>query len=98
MPPFPAVFFMVLLYGFFSLFIPSAFIEAFMGFFIVGYLCYDYIHYATHHFPMKSKAGSYLRKYHLRHHHAKEHSKYGVSNPFWDYVFGSVTGPKKEAK
>ncbi len=98
MPPVPAILLMGLLYGFFSLFIPSLYIEAFMGFFAVGYLTYDYIHYATHHFSMKSKVGSYLRKYHLRHHHSKEASKYGVSNPMWDYIFGSVNGPKKESK
>ncbi len=98
MPPVPAVLLMGLFYGLFSLFIPGQFIEVFMGFFVVGYLTYDYIHYATHHFPMKSKVGRYLRKYHLRHHHAKEESKYGVSNPMWDYILGTVTGPKKDHK
>ncbi len=98
MPPVPAVLLMGLFYGLFSLFVPALYLESFMGFFIVGYLCYDYIHYATHHFPMTSTVGRYLRKYHLRHHHAKEESKYGVSNPLWDYVLGTVTGPKKEQK
>lgn len=98
MPPVPAVLLMGLFYGLFSLFVPALYLEAFMGFFIIGYLCYDYIHYATHHFPMTSKVGRYLRKYHLRHHHAKEESKYGVSNPLWDYLLGTVTGPKKEQK
>ncbi|MDC1173953.1 sterol desaturase family protein [Bacteriovoracaceae bacterium] len=98
MPPVPGVILMALLWGFFQLVIPVKFMDAFMAFFIVGYLCYDYIHYATHHFPMTSPVGKYLRKFHLRHHHAKEHSKYGVSNPLWDYVFNTVTGPKKDQK
>lgn len=98
MPPVPALFFMVLFYALFSAIVPAQIFESFMAFFIIGYLCYDYIHYATHHFPMKSKVGRYLRKYHLRHHHSKEESKYGVSNPLWDYVLGTVTGPKKETK
>ena len=98
MPPFPAIVIMAALYFMFSLIVPSAFLNIFMSFFIIGYLCYDYIHYATHHFPMTSAVGSYLRKFHLRHHHAKEHSKYGVSNPLWDYVFSTVTGPKKDRK
>lgn len=98
MPPFPAIILMALLYSFFSLIIPAEFMEAFMAFFVIGYLCYDYIHYATHHFPMTSTVGRYLRKYHLRHHHAKEESKYGVSNPLWDYILGTVTGPKKDTK
>lgn len=98
MPPFPAFVIMCILYAGFSLVVPGRYLNVFIAFFIIGYLIYDYIHYATHHFSMKSKVGSYLRKYHLRHHHAKEHSKYGVSNPLWDYVFGTVTGPKKEYK
>ena len=98
MPPVPAILLMGLFYGLFTVTVPARYFEAFMAFFIVGYLCYDYIHYATHHFPMKSKVGRYLRKYHLRHHHAKEESKYGVSNPLWDYLLNTVTGPKKEHK
>ena len=98
MPPLPGIILMTILYGVFQLFIPSQYIEIFMASFIIGYLIYDYIHYATHHFPMRSKVGKYLRKYHLRHHHAKEASKYGVSNPLWDYIFRSVTGPKKATK
>ncbi|GAB4014448.1 MAG: hypothetical protein Fur0010_12550 [Bdellovibrio sp.] len=98
MPPVPAVLIMAVLYFLFKMMIPQQFLYAFMGSFIVGYLCYDYIHYATHHFPMTSKLGKYLRKYHLQHHHSKEESKYGVSNPLWDYVFSTVTGPKKAHK
>ncbi len=95
MPPVPAILIMALLYFCFSLVIPSRHLEGFMAFFIIGYLCYDYIHYATHHFPMTSRLGRYLRKFHLQHHNSKEESKYGVSNPLWDYILGSVTGPKK---
>jgi len=98
MPPFPAIVIMAALYFFFSLIVPSSKMNIFMSFFIIGYLAYDYIHYATHHFPMTSKVGRYLKKYHLRHHHAKEHSKYGVSNPLWDYILFTVTGPKKDRK
>lgn len=98
MPPVPAILLMGVFYGLFAQLVPALYFEVFMAFFVIGYLCYDYIHYATHHFPMKSKVGRYLRKFHLRHHHAKEHSKYGVSNPLWDYVFGTVTGPKKDQK
>lgn len=98
MPPLPAVILMSILFVIFNLIIPGRYLEVFMGFFIVGYLCYDYIHYGTHHWPMKSKAAQYVRKFHLRHHHSKEASKYGVSNPLWDYIFNTVTGPKKDTK
>ncbi len=94
MPPVPALLIVGVLWKIFSLFIPSQYIELFMANFLIGYLCYDYIHYATHHFPMTSRVGRYLRKYHLQHHYSGEKSKYGVSNPLWDYVFQTVTGPK----
>ena len=58
--------------------------------FIVGYMAYDSIHYATHHLPMKSKIGRFLKTYHMRHHYQDSDTAYGVSNPLWDYVIGSV--------
>lgn len=70
---------------------------AFAGF-ILGYVSYDSIHYATHHMPMKSKIGKYLKEYHLRHHYNDEHTAYGVSNPLWDYVFSTVPPHIKEEK
>lgn len=96
MPPVPAILIVSVLWQIFALVVPSHFMNVFMAFFLIGYLCYDYIHYATHHFPMTSPIGKYLRKYHLQHHYSGEKSKYGVSNPLWDYVFGTVTGPKDE--
>jgi sterol desaturase/sphingolipid hydroxylase (fatty acid hydroxylase superfamily) len=58
--------------------------------FVLGYVSYDSIHYATHHLPMKSKIGNFLRVYHLRHHYEDEFTAYGVSNPLWDYIFRTV--------
>ena len=55
--------------------------------FAFGYVCYDSIHYATHHFPMQSRVGAWLKQYHLRHHYKDDEAGYGVSSPLWDYVF-----------
>ena len=96
MPPVPAILIVSLLWLLFSAIIPARFIDVIMGSFLIGYLCYDYIHYATHHFAMTSPIGKFLRKYHLQHHYSGEKSKYGVSSPLWDYVLGTVTGPKDE--
>jgi 4-hydroxysphinganine ceramide fatty acyl 2-hydroxylase len=52
-----------------------------------GYICYDSIHYAIHHFPMKRGVWLWLKQYHLRHHYHDDHVGYGVSSPLWDYVF-----------
>ncbi len=54
-----------------------------------GYLAYDMIHYATHHFAMRGWIGAQLKRYHLRHHYQDDQAGYGVSSPIWDYVFGT---------
>lgn len=58
--------------------------------FLFGYVAYDSIHYATHHFPMTNRIGRFLKEYHMKHHYVDEHTAYGVSNPLWDYVFNTV--------
>ena len=93
MPPVPAVMIVSILYFLFKQFIPGQLLNAFMGWFLIGYLIYDYIHYATHHFPMKGKTARFLKKWHIQHHHTKEPVQYGVSNPLWDYIFRTL--PKK---
>ena len=58
--------------------------------FVLGYVSYDSIHYATHHFTMKGRIGNFLRVYHLRHHYEDDKTAFGVSNPMWDYVFKTI--------
>lgn len=89
MPPAGAIIIMAMLWGLFSLLIPSPWLEPFVAFFIIGYLCYDYIHYATHHFGMKSGVFRFLKRYHMLHHYASTNTRYGVSSPLWDIVFGT---------
>ena len=87
MPPAGAVIIMLLLWLLFGLFIPAPWIEPFCAFFIIGYLVYDYIHYACHHFLMRHPVLHYLKIYHLQHHFSAEGGRYGVSSPLWDRVF-----------
>ena len=89
MPPAGGVPIMALLYLLFSLFVPAPWLQPFFAFFIVGYLIYDYIHYATHHFPMRNPVAKFLKHYHLKHHFSGETGRYGVSSPLWDLVFGT---------
>jgi sterol desaturase/sphingolipid hydroxylase (fatty acid hydroxylase superfamily) len=77
-----ALFFYVLFALVFGRFAPALFAGL-----IFGYVCYDSIHYATHHFAMKRGIGLWLKQYHLRHHYKDDHAGFGVSNPLWDYVF-----------
>lgn len=58
--------------------------------FMVGYLIYDLTHYATHHFPMRSGYAKYIKRYHMAHHYKDPNTRYGVSSPLWDWVFGTA--------
>lgn len=57
---------------------------------VTGYLAYDWLHFAFHHFTMNGKVSSFLKTYHLKHHYNDPDSGYGVSNPLWDYVFRTI--------
>lgn len=89
MPPAGAIPIMAVLYLFFSALLPAAWVAVFSAFFIVGYLVYDYIHYAAHHFPMRNPVAKFLKHYHLKHHYSGQAGRYGVSSPLWDLVFGT---------
>ncbi len=58
--------------------------------FLSGYLAYDLIHYATHHFPMRSGYARYLKRHHMMHHFKDPATRFGVSSPAWDWVFGTM--------
>ena len=80
-----AIAFFGLFFGVFGRFAPAV-----SAGFAFGYICYDTIHYAIHHFPMKRGVGRWLKQYHLRHHFHDDQAGYGVSSPLWDYVFGTT--------
>ncbi len=86
MPIIPAVAYAILLYLLFSLFIPAIYLDGFMAAFLAGYLMYDGIHYYTHHGKPKNAIGKFLRRSHLIH-HTHHDRRFGISQPFWDYVF-----------
>lgn len=62
-----------------------------MGF-MTGYLIYDLIHYATHHFPMRWGFLRFLKRHHMQHHYKTPDRRFGVSSPLWDKVFGTLPG------
>ncbi len=57
--------------------------------FIVGYLGYDLTHYYLHHGKPTSPIARALQQNHLRHHFRAPERGFGVSAPYWDYVFGT---------
>ena len=57
--------------------------------FLLGYLVYDMTHYYLHHFTPKTRFGKVMRELHMRHHFQDDTRGFGISAPFWDYVFGT---------
>ena len=62
---------------------------ALFGGFVMGYLIYDTIHFAVHHFSVPTAAGKFLKRKHHRHHFLDPDEDYGVSSPLWDLVLGT---------
>ncbi len=58
--------------------------------FTLGYLIYDLMHYATHHFPMRWGVFKYLKRHHMLHHYKTPDQRFGVSSPLWDIVYGTL--------
>jgi dihydroceramide fatty acyl 2-hydroxylase len=55
--------------------------------FLAGYLNYDMTHFHVHHHSPRTRLGKLLRELHMRHHFQDDTRGFGVSAPFWDYVF-----------
>jgi dihydroceramide fatty acyl 2-hydroxylase len=70
---------------------------AFGAGFLAGYLIYDMTHYHVHHHTPRTRAGRRLRELHMRHHFQDDTRGFGVSAPFWDFVFRTplVRGSRK---
>src|SRR3954462_12388640 len=66
---------------------PAAYL--FTAGFLAGYLGYDMTHFHVHHHSPRTKVGRLLRELHMRHHFQDDTRGFGVSAPFWDYVFGT---------
>jgi sterol desaturase/sphingolipid hydroxylase (fatty acid hydroxylase superfamily) len=94
--PFPVSIPMALLfYGIFTLVLSvllkaAQWIYPMAAGFLAGYLIYDLTHYAQHHFPMRGGYAKYIKRYRMAHHYKSPNTRYGVSSPLWDWVFGTA--------
>jgi dihydroceramide fatty acyl 2-hydroxylase len=89
MPPSVSVPLAAAFYGLFVLVMGAAAGSVFASGFLLGYLVYDMTHYYLHHFRPKSRFGRVMRELHMRHHFQDDTRGFGISAPFWDYVFGT---------
>lgn len=69
-----------------------AWVGPLMSGFLTGYLAYDLTHYATHHFPMRAGYARFIKRHHMAHHYKSPDTRFGVSSPIWDWVFGTQLG------
>jgi sterol desaturase/sphingolipid hydroxylase (fatty acid hydroxylase superfamily) len=54
-----------------------------------GYLFYEFVHYSAHFRTPKTALMRYLKKYHTLHHHQDEQTRFGVTTPLVDWLFGT---------
>jgi len=89
--------FFAIFWSVFSLLGIASFSWIFTSGFIMGYLLYSLIHFGTH----KIKPPKYLRDlwtHHLLHHYQCPDKAFGVSNRFWDRIFGTMPSRKNYTK
>ncbi len=48
---------------------------------------YDITHFSTHYMPATNGLLQGLKKHHMLHHFSDHGRRFGVTSPFWDYVF-----------
>ncbi len=73
----------------FSKLISSNYLSGYMIGFTLSYLCFEYLHWAVHNRGINTKLINYLRRNHAIHHYAQKTQRFGLSSPFWDFVFNT---------
>jgi sterol desaturase/sphingolipid hydroxylase (fatty acid hydroxylase superfamily) len=96
MPPSASIPLAILFFLLFSLIFPKPYLLAFFPGFMTGYLIYDMMHYAMHHYNFKTSTMKRVKDHHMLHHYQDPGKGFGVSSPFWDKVFH--TAFKKKVK
>lgn len=93
MPPVPGLIMAAILFGiFYLIFWIAGFPRLTFGFFpgfFTGYLLYSFVHRATH-VMRPPKRFRKLWMHHSLHHYRYPDKAFGVSNTFWDRVFGTM--------
>ena len=93
MPPFMSLTLAVLFFLLYKWLFGNYGIALFSGF-VSGYSVYLIIHYAVHRYRQPRNFLSILWKHHSLHHYRSDNSAFSVSNPMWDYIFGTMPDKK----
>jgi len=95
MPPVMSITISTLLLFLFK-FIIGDIVFAFLPGFLVGYAFYLVMHYIQHIFKAPKGFFNSWWANHAVHHYKDQTKAYGVTSPFWDYVFGTMPTKKVE--
>lgn len=95
MPPVPSILLASIIFAIQYLLL-GAYTFGFFPGFMIGYLLYASMHYAIHAIAPPFKWMKPLWSNHHLHHYKDEELGFGVSNTFWDRVFGTMFDLKKE--
>jgi len=89
MPWFMTTGFLWLVWYLFSYKLAIHYLVTFMAGMVTGYILYSSLHHIHHHFSFRN---SWYRKLYAHHqiHHKFLNVNFGVTNRFWDHVFGTV--------
>jgi sterol desaturase/sphingolipid hydroxylase (fatty acid hydroxylase superfamily) len=97
MPPAVSIPLAALFVGLFVLVVGTPLGWAVAAGFLAGYLFYDMLHYALHHHTVpRTGIERRLRELHMRHHFEDDSHGYGISAPWWDFVFGTLARRSRE--
>jgi len=86
MPPSASIPLATLFYFLFSLVLKQNQLFALFPGFLLGYLIYDMLHYAMHHYNFKSGIMKKIKQHHMLHHYHDSSKGYGVSSALWDDI------------
>ncbi len=86
----PEAMVLVLIFGGFYWLFLGSWIYVFFAGYALGYAAYHFIHYTVHTSKPPKNFFKYLWYHHHVHHHIDENKAFGVSSPFWDFMFGTL--------
>ena len=89
MPPILSIIIALIFYSLFSV-VTGKYVVLYFPGFASGYSIYLLIHYAVHRFRPPANVFRVLWTHHALHHYKSEDTAFGVSMPFWDYLFGTM--------
>lgn len=89
MPPSVSIPLAFLFYFFYRMILGDIYVNPFFAGVVTGYLLYDMTHYSIHHFAIKNKLFMKIKAHHMKHHYTDHNLGFGVSQPFWDFIFGT---------